>query len=87
MLQARFGVPSCIERERLEFELLEVPRPRAVSGATALPEPRRAGPSGTGGSGRRRNGWSIMAWSTGAAVEDLIPADGENRLAIVGTTW
>jgi hypothetical protein len=37
MLQARFGVPSCIERERLEFELLEVPRPRAVSGATALP--------------------------------------------------
>jgi hypothetical protein len=26
MLQARFGVPSCIERERLEFELLKVPR-------------------------------------------------------------
>jgi hypothetical protein len=24
MLQARFGVPSCIERERLEFELPEV---------------------------------------------------------------
>jgi hypothetical protein len=24
MLQARFSVPSCIERERLEFELLEV---------------------------------------------------------------
>jgi hypothetical protein len=24
MLQARFGVPSRIERERLEFELLEV---------------------------------------------------------------
>jgi hypothetical protein len=24
MHQARFGVPSCIERERLEFELLEV---------------------------------------------------------------
>lgn len=24
MLQARFSVPSCIERERLEFELPEV---------------------------------------------------------------
>jgi hypothetical protein len=42
MLQARFGVPSCIERERLESEL-RVPGPRAVSGASALPDPRRAG--------------------------------------------
>ena len=73
MFQARFGVPSCIERERLEFEPLEVPRPRAVSGASAPPESRRASGAGPAGAG----GWSIMAWSTGAAVEDLIPADGE----------
>jgi len=60
MLQARFGVPSCIERERLEFELLEVPCPRAASGATALPgreEQARVGPAGAGGVGTAGRSW------------------------------
>jgi hypothetical protein len=56
MLQARFSVPSCIERERLEFELLEVrTRGQCLARLRSLTWP-----------GAR-----------GAAVEDLIPADGE----------
>ena len=86
MAPSRLDVLSCVEHERLTFELLEVrTRGQYLTGCAASAAKSR--PSGTGGSAWRWRSWWITNWSMAAAVESFCSAEGKPGVALPDTKW
>jgi len=86
MIQSRLDVLSCVEHERLAFELLEVrtrgqylTRLRGISREEQAEWDRRSAP--------RLRSWWITNWSMAAAVESLCSAEGKLEVALPDTKW
>ena len=83
MYDSRLAVASCIEHERLAFELLEVrTRGQYLTRLRSVNDRERQA-SGTAGSAPHWRDWWITSWSMVAAVDGLGSAEGKLRVALL----
>jgi hypothetical protein len=86
MAQSRLDVLSCVEHERLTFELLEVrTRGQYLTRLRGISREEQA--EWDRGSAPRWRSWWITNWNMVAAVESLCSAEGKPGVALPDTKW